>query len=185
LPGNNVRLNCPRGDIPADRLHFFTSEITAPLIQGAQREPNETQGFFPVLASHVGHGGSLPVTGIFVLMVFYTIFFAAPVLIPITVSLLLSLVFAPFVDKLEAMRVPRAIASGVIMFAFFGLLVTALVTLAAPAREWVTMLSPVAIFIAIILWSRMWGIVSALLAALSSPCFQDRLRKNPAAVASC
>jgi predicted PurR-regulated permease PerM len=85
-------------------------------------------------------GRSFALTGIFVLMVFYTIYFAAPVLIPITVAFLLSMLFSPFVDRLEALRLPRPIAAALIMLAFIVTLASTIITLAGPAQDWLARL---------------------------------------------
>lgn len=102
----------------------------------AQQGQEKLDGILAPLPIAAPNIRSAPVTGIFILLVFYTIYFAAPVLVPITVSFLLSTLFSPFVDRLERLRVPRVAGSAVIMLTFFGLLITALVTLAGPAQEW-------------------------------------------------
>lgn len=108
----------------------------APPEAAAPEKPEPVAG--AVAAGPANHNVAL--TGIFVLLVFYTIYFAAPVLIPITVSFLLSLLFSPFVDRLESWRIPRLLGSALIMLSFVGLLVVALVQLAGPAQEWVARL---------------------------------------------
>ncbi len=117
----------------------MTDTIVSPLPE-APAQPQESEIMLAAVAGTRRSALTVPVTGIFILLVFYTIYFAAPVLIPITVSFLLSMLFSPFVDRLEGLRIPRALGSAFIMLAFFGLLVTTLVTLAGPAQEWVSKL---------------------------------------------
>jgi predicted PurR-regulated permease PerM len=74
------------------------------------------------------------------LLIFYTIYFAAPVLIPITVAFLLSILLSPFVDRLERIKIPRVIGAVFVMIFVFGAVVAMLATLAQPAQEWVTKL---------------------------------------------
>src|SRR5262249_13612615 len=68
---------------------------------------------------------------------FYTIYFAAQVLIPITIAVLLSILLAPVVERLEMLGLPRAVASAVIVIAALALIIIAVVQLAAPAQDWV------------------------------------------------
>lgn len=78
--------------------------------------------------------------GLFIIALFYTFYFAAPVLIPITIAILLSVLLSPAVEWLERLRLPRAVASAIIVVGALGLIVTAVVTLAAPAQDWVVRL---------------------------------------------
>lgn len=75
--------------------------------------------------------------GLFVIALFYTLYFAAPVLIPITVAVLLSILLAPAVEKLEMLHLPRPIASALIVIAALAVIVLAVMQLAAPAQDWV------------------------------------------------
>jgi predicted PurR-regulated permease PerM len=75
--------------------------------------------------------------GLFIMALFYTIYFAAPVLIPITVAVLLSVLLAPAVERLEALRLPRGLAAALIVMAALALIVSAVVQLAGPAQDWV------------------------------------------------
>ncbi|WP_088343775.1 MULTISPECIES: AI-2E family transporter [Rhodomicrobium] len=80
------------------------------------------------------------VVGLFVIALFYTLYFAAPVLIPITIAILLSMLLSPAVEWLERLSLPRGLASGVIVIAALGLIIGSVVTLAGPAQDWVTRL---------------------------------------------
>jgi predicted PurR-regulated permease PerM len=75
--------------------------------------------------------------GLFVIALFYTVYFAAQVLIPITVAVLLSILLAPAVERLEHLGLPRGIASAIIVIAAVALLVVAVMQLAGPAQDWV------------------------------------------------
>lgn len=75
--------------------------------------------------------------GLFVIALFYTFYFAAPVLIPITIAILLSMLLSPAVEWLERFRLPRAFASAIIVTGALGLIIGAVVTLAGPAQDWV------------------------------------------------
>jgi predicted PurR-regulated permease PerM len=116
------------------------TDVTPQASRGDERTREELDRFPAAFTDPVRSRGSLAITGIFVLLVFYTIYFAAPVLIPITVAFLLSMLFSPFVDRLERIRIPRVLGSAVIMLAFVGFLATAVISLAGPAQEWVAKL---------------------------------------------
>jgi predicted PurR-regulated permease PerM len=82
----------------------------------------------------------ISVTGLFVIAIFYTLYFAAPILIPITIAILLSMLLSPAVDWLERLALPRAVGSALIVAAALGLIAGSIVTLAGPAQEWLTRL---------------------------------------------
>ena len=78
--------------------------------------------------------------GLFVIALFYTFYFAAPVLIPITMAILLSMLLSPAVEWLERFQLPRAFASAIIVMGALALIIGAVVTLAGPAQDWVVRL---------------------------------------------
>lgn len=116
------------------------SDQATPVSPGTEKKEQELDSFLGTFTDAVRSGRSAPINGIFILMVFYTIYFAAPVLIPITVAFLLSMLLSPFADRLERLRLPRPVAAALIMLLVFGGLLTSLVTLAGPAQEWIAKL---------------------------------------------
>src|ERR1700736_5786344 len=78
------------------------------------------------------------IVGIFVLLVFYFLYFASPILIPIITALLLSMLLAPFVRLLEWVRVPRTLGSLIVVAAAVGALVGIAASLRGPAQSWLT-----------------------------------------------
>lgn len=80
---------------------------------------------------------SVSLTVIAVLVVFYTLYFAASLLVPIASSILLSMMLAPAVQSLERLRVPRMLASGLIVLATVGLIGAGIAALAGPAQHWI------------------------------------------------
>jgi predicted PurR-regulated permease PerM len=82
----------------------------------------------------------IAVKGIFILLVFYTLYFAAPVLIPIAAAVLLALLLYPLVERLERLRMPRGVGAAIVVLAALGLIITCIAQLAGPAQEWVTKL---------------------------------------------
>ena len=81
--------------------------------------------------------GALALSGIFVLLTLYTLYFAASLLLPIYLAFLLSLALAPLVRGLHRFRIPRPLGAAAVLALFLtagGYTVNALST---PAAEWV------------------------------------------------
>jgi predicted PurR-regulated permease PerM len=89
----------------------------------------------------VGAGGRPPsgaVVGIFALLVFYFLYFASPILIPIITALLLSMLLAPFVGLLKRVRVPRTLGALIVVVAAVGALFGIAASLRGPAQSWLS-----------------------------------------------
>ena len=82
-------------------------------------------------------GRTVAVTVIAVLAVFYTLYFAASLLVPIAAAVLLSMLLAPAVQALEKLQVPRLLASAVVVLATVGLIGAGVAALAGPATDWI------------------------------------------------
>lgn len=111
------------------------SAQTAPLQQpepglDPQRESEE-------LASLPTTGRSVALIVIAVLGVFYTLYFAASLLVPIAAAVLLSMLLAPAVQFLERLHVPRLLASAVVIVATVSLIGVVITALAGPAQSWI------------------------------------------------
>ena len=78
------------------------------------------------------------IVGIFTLLVFYFLYFASPILIPIITALLLSMLLAPFVRLLELAHVPRALGSLIVVVAAVGALFGIAASLRGPVQSWLT-----------------------------------------------
>jgi len=90
----------------------------------------------PVRASARLQSGTI--VGIFALLVFYFLYFASPILIPIIAALLLSMLLAPFVGLLERVRVPRTLGSLIVVVAAIGALFGIAASLRGPAQSWLS-----------------------------------------------
>lgn len=97
----------------------------------------DQEGESDELASWPSRGRSVATTLIAVLLVFYTLFFAASLLVPIAAAVLLSMLLAPAVQLLERLRVPRLLASAIVVLSLVGLLGAGIVALAGPAKTWI------------------------------------------------
>ena len=111
----------------------MTSEYAAPseanrvLDQGESDEPSPWSP----------NGRSVATTVVAVLLVFYTLFFAASLLVPIAAAVLLSMLLAPVVQLLERLRIPRLLASAIVVLSVVGLLGVGMTALAGPAKTWI------------------------------------------------
>jgi predicted PurR-regulated permease PerM len=79
---------------------------------------------------------SFMLTGIFILLLFYTFYFAAPLLIPIALAILLNLLLSPVVRLLARMHIPQPVGAALVLGFALGLFVTAVMLLSDPAQEW-------------------------------------------------
>jgi predicted PurR-regulated permease PerM len=99
-------------------------------------------GETPPEAPHpVGAGArrqSGAIVGIFALLVFYFLYFASPILIPIITALLLSMLLAPFVGLLKRVRVPRTLGALIVVVAAVGALFGVAASLRGPTQSWLS-----------------------------------------------
>src|SRR5437764_4310999 len=102
----------------------------------AVRETLEKPAEAPALADTSARLQSGAVVGIFALLVFYFLYFASPILIPVITALLLSMQLAPFVRLLEWVRVPRTLGSLIVVVAAVGVLFGIAASLRGPAQSW-------------------------------------------------
>jgi predicted PurR-regulated permease PerM len=79
---------------------------------------------------------SAALTGLFVLAVSYTLYFARPFLLPLTLAVLLNLLLSPVVQALGRLRLPEWLAAGVVVLVLIALLVGSVYLLLDPALEW-------------------------------------------------
>ncbi len=79
---------------------------------------------------------SVTLTGIFVLLLLYTLRAAATILIPITLAYIMSLLLAPLVARMRRARIPEPIGAGMVIVAFLAVLVGAVYGLSNPAQTW-------------------------------------------------
>jgi predicted PurR-regulated permease PerM len=80
---------------------------------------------------------SVAITGLFVLAVLYTLFFARAFLLPIVLAVLLDFLLSPVIRALKRLRIPEPLGAAIVLLALLGGLGGAAYTLADPAREWV------------------------------------------------
>jgi predicted PurR-regulated permease PerM len=112
----------------------MTKEYAAP---SEAKQVLDRQGERDELASWSSSGRSVASTVIAILLVFYTLYFAASLLVPIAAAVLLSMLLAPAVQLLDRVHVPRLLASAIVVLSVVGLLGAGIVALAGPTKTWI------------------------------------------------
>jgi predicted PurR-regulated permease PerM len=79
---------------------------------------------------------SLAITGLFILAVLYTLYFARAFLLPIVLAVLLDFLLSPVIRMLKRVRVPEPLGAALVILALLGVLGGAVYSLADPAKEW-------------------------------------------------
>lgn len=79
---------------------------------------------------------SAALTGIFFLLVLYTMYFAASLVMPIALAFLLSLVLSPVVRLMVSCRIPQGLSALLVMLGVAASMVAAVYALAEPAAQW-------------------------------------------------
>ena len=83
---------------------------------------------------------SLALTGIFIILLVYTLKIGSTFFIPVVLALLLSFVFASVIRLLSRFYVPAPLGAAIVLLALLGSLALGIYRLAEPAREWMAKL---------------------------------------------
>jgi predicted PurR-regulated permease PerM len=83
---------------------------------------------------------SLSITGLFVLALFYTLYFAQAFFLPIVLAILLDFLLSPLIRALKRGGIPEPLGAAFVIVALLGAAGGSIYGLAAPAREWVAKL---------------------------------------------
>ena len=75
-------------------------------------------------------------TGLFVLAMFYTLYFARAVLLPLVLAVLFALILWPAVAALKRLRLPEPVGAAFVLAALLSILGSGVSILAEPAAEW-------------------------------------------------
>jgi predicted PurR-regulated permease PerM len=98
-----------------------------------QPDPTETRVEMPLPQNLQ----SVLLLAIFVLAMFYTLYFASEIVLPIAFAFVLYLLLQPSMRIFARLCIPKTMAALLIIFVFFGGVVTLGITLSGPAAEWV------------------------------------------------
>ncbi len=79
---------------------------------------------------------SVAITGLFVLAVFYTLYFARGFLLPIVLAVLLDFLFSPLIRLLKRFRIPEPLSAALVVASLLGLIGYGVYGAAEPARAW-------------------------------------------------
>ena len=83
---------------------------------------------------------SLALTGIFIILLVYTLKIGSTFFIPVVLALLLSFVFASVIRLLSRFYVPAPLGAAIVLLALLGSLALGIYRLAEPARDWMAKL---------------------------------------------
>lgn len=97
--------------------------------------PSEQDREAPKQVDIVG-ASDIALTGLFILALFYTLYFAAALLLPIAMALLGAILFAPTVRALAKWRIPAPLSALVIVAGLLGIVGGTIYFLADPATAW-------------------------------------------------
>lgn len=75
-------------------------------------------------------------TGLFVIALFFALYLARQILLPVVLALLFGLLLAPVVRGLQRLNVPTPVAASVVVFALLAVAGTGFYLLAEPASNW-------------------------------------------------
>jgi predicted PurR-regulated permease PerM len=79
---------------------------------------------------------AVALVGLFLIGIFYTLYFASAVFIPVALALLLKLVLAPVVRRLTGIGIPETLGSGLVIALLLAAVGTGILSLSEPASEW-------------------------------------------------
>jgi predicted PurR-regulated permease PerM len=79
---------------------------------------------------------SIAITGLFVLAILYTIYFARAFLLPIVIAVLLDFLLSPVIRGLKRLRIPEPVGAALVVLTLLGVLGGGVYSLAGPAQTW-------------------------------------------------
>src|SRR5437899_6097660 len=80
--------------------------------------------------------GSIALTGLFILALFYTIYFMRSILLPIVLALLLSYLLRPIVRGLAQLKIPLPVSAAIILIGLLALVAYGISGLATTTVGW-------------------------------------------------
>jgi predicted PurR-regulated permease PerM len=80
---------------------------------------------------------TIALTGIFILAIFYTLYFARVFLLPVVTALVLYLLLIPLLRSMKRIRIPEFVGAAIILLLMLGILSFGVSQLYDPAAEWI------------------------------------------------
>jgi predicted PurR-regulated permease PerM len=112
--------------------------LTPPAEQGGAVEEPDIHKLGEALRDRI-EVRSIAITGLFVLAVFYTLYFARAFFLPIVLAVLLDFLLSPIIRTLKRARIPEPLGAALLLLVLLGALGVGVYTLTEPARTWVEM----------------------------------------------
>lgn len=112
------------------------NQAQAPLVSDEQSAVAETHEPIVSLPEQRYALWQRAIIGLFVLGIFYTLYLTRAVLLPIIIAALLSFLLAPVKRGLQRLRLPGAVAAGMVVGMMAGLIGFIVSSLAEPAAKW-------------------------------------------------
>ena len=84
------------------------------------------------------HASAVALVGIFLLAVFYTIYFAREILLPITLAWILNMLLRPILTMLKRLHIPEAVGAGILLLGIIGVFAASIVLVSEPASSWLS-----------------------------------------------
>ena len=115
----------------------FRPDVPAPAdpAEGAVVQQPDLRKLGDALRDHI-EVRSIAITGLLVLAVLYTLYFARAFLLPITLAVLLDFLLSPIIRLLKRVRVPEPAGAALVLVVLLGALGVGVYSLAEPARDW-------------------------------------------------
>lgn len=115
-----------RPDVPAP---------PGPAVEGGAVEQPDLRKLGEALRDRV-EVRSIAITGLLVLAVLYTLYFARAFLLPIVLAVLLDFLLSPIIRLLKRVRIPEPAGAALVILVLLGALGAGVYSLAEPARDW-------------------------------------------------
>ena len=115
----------------------FMPDVTAPAAPSAEAGPIQQPDL-----RHLGEvldrveTRSIAITGLFVLSILYTVYFARAILLPIVIAVLLDFLLSPVIRGLKRLRIREPVGAGLVILVLLGTLGGGVYRLAEPAQAW-------------------------------------------------
>lgn len=122
----------------AARIVLAVKAIAMEKIENAPSGPvTRDDEDLPVIVLSDADRRSIAIAGIFVLLLLYAVYFASALLIPVTIALLLSMLFSPVVRIGARFSIPAPVSAAVTVLITLIVLISIIYGLSGSAREWV------------------------------------------------